>query len=1561
MPRPRPSARAFGLAALALTLLATLAGGLVPVTSSSPVAERGRPRLSSSASAVGAATVAASAETHFIRKLPLLAKDLAVDPLTQAVYASVPADAGAGGNSLVRIDPAAGTVGAPVFVGSSPGELAVTDDGQFAYVVLEGAGAVRRFDLKTQTPGPQYTLGNGFFDGPYFGLSLSLAPGSPDTFAVFRLVRAGGFSGNVAVFDAGVPRANAFGLSENDASVAFGASAARLYSYAALPRRVSKLNVGPAGVTHDASFQITSPANVDSMKFAGGLLYTASGRVIDPEAGTVVGSFPPDGLSGGYTIDAKAGRAYYVATSNQPSTLTVRAFDIKTFQPVGSVDVQGAAGAATALVRWGANGLALSTDGGQLFLIQTTLVPSDVAVPAPTPTPAATPTPTPTPTPQAFVRQLRLTTNDIAYSPASQLLYASTPSFVLPSSGVASGNSVTSIDPAAGAVLQSTFVGSEPGQLERTADGQHLYVALKGASGVRRFDIATHTAGPLLTLVNQFTDAGGADSAVDIAPVPGSPGSLAVSSLGLAVYDGDVRRAKMGAGGADSAIEFGETPARIYGTRSSSNGADLRRYAVDASGVTLEQTYSNLLESGYIVHDRGRVYVGASSSFARVFDAETGALVASLRVGDTSTPNGDRCNRSSVAVDPAAERVYYLCAGFGLSTADQFRIKVFDTRTFVPLGTLSLSGLAGDIGRLVRWGADGLAFRTSGSQLFILRSSLVAPSDPAPTPTPTPAPTPFPEVSPLPTPAPGELRQVTLTTRDLVVDPATQTIFASVPASAGAGGDSVTPIDPVAGTAGAPIGVGGDPNKLAISDDGTALYVGLDGAKAVRRVDTQTRTAGLQFALGNDPNFGWDYSAGDLSVMPGRPDTVAVSRRRPASPSHGGVAIYDNGVQRPVTTPDRVGGDYIEFSSSPSVLYGQDGSSTDYGFRTMVVAPCGVSTAKIFLGPSAGFHDFKIANGVGYGSAGRAFDPTTGVILGTFSNAGSLGVAEPKAGRYYYLSGSVLRVYDLKTYLVVGELLIPGVSPFEGISRLVRWGEHGLAFNTGTKVFLLENAALIGGTAAAQPAPAPTPATPTFSVAGSVFPANEAEGVVVEATGSFNASAAVGAGTNTYALGGIPPCASVTLTPRKANYTFTPASVTFNNPSELKATDFVATPRVVRLAEPVTAAAEGDHRALIQVFRTGDNSTPAAVDYQTEPGTASDRSDFTAASGTLRFAPKEASKTVEVLLNDDGLVEGLETFTVRLSNPDGALLRGFEATTVSIGDNDAAAPASNPLQGAEYFVRQHYHDFLNREPDAAGLAFWSGQIAACASRADAQARAACLEDRRVEISQAFFLSIEFQATGYLVHRFYAASFPAGPARPGGLPRLAEFLRDTQEVGRGVVVGQAGWPEQLESNKRAFALAWVGRPEFAALYPAGMGAGAFVDALFANAGVTPSAAEREAAVAAYGAGDAEGRAAALRSLADSRSVYNRQYNSAFVLMQYFGYLRRNPNDAPEPGLNLDGYNFWLSKLDEFSLPGEDVRDEQTAVRRVRRAEMVRAFLVSVEYQQRFGPTNFDLRL
>jgi hypothetical protein len=94
-----------------------------------------------------------------------------------------------------------------------------------------------------------------------------------------------------------------------------------------------------------------------------------------------------------------------------------------------------------------------------------------------------------------------------------------------------------------------------------------------------------------------------------------------------------------------------------------------------------------------------------------------------------------------------------------------------------------------------------------------------------------------------------------------------------------------------------------------------------------------------------------------------------------------------------------------------------------------------------------------------------------------------------------------------------------------------------------------------------------------------------------------------------------------------------------------------------------------------------------------------------------------------------------------------------------------------------------------------------------------------------------------------------------------------------------------------------------------------------------------------------------RAAALRSVAESGSVYNRQYNPAFVLMQYIGYLRRNPDDAPDN--SFSGFDFWLTKMESFSLPGEDVRNANTAQRRVQRAEMVRAFIVSDEYRKRFG--------
>ncbi|HEX7956436.1 MAG TPA: CHRD domain-containing protein, partial [Pyrinomonadaceae bacterium] len=363
---------------------------------------------------------------------------------------------------------------------------------------------------------------------------------------------------------------------------------------------------------------------------------------------------------------------------------------------------------------------------------------------------------------------------------------------------------------------------------------------------------------------------------------------------------------------------------------------------------------------------------------------------------------------------------------------------------------------------------------------------------------------------------------------------------------------------------------------------------------------------------------------------------------------------------------------------------------------------------------------------------------------------------------------------------------------------------------------------------------------------------------------------------------------------------------------------------VVQLDVTAPEIPEGAQVKTVNVIRLGDTSTPATVDYATSDGTASERSDYTTARGTLRFAAGETQKTFDVLITDDGIVEPAEGFNVTLSNPTGpVVLNTPSSVALAIVDNDSTPPGVNPIDGSQFFVRQHYHDFLNREPDAPGLAHWTNEIEQCG--ADAQ----CREVRRINVSAAFFLSIEFQETGYLVYRLYWESFARHP-------RFAEFLADTQEIGRGVVVGEADWQARLAANRQAFADAWVRRPAFAAAFD-GLSNANYVDRLYQNALVVPTADERSSLIAALDAG-AKTRARVLLDVADSAALKRQEYNRAFVLMEYFGYLRRNPDDAPDT--DFSGYTFWLAKLDSFG--GDFVR-----------AEMVRAFISSVEYRQRFG--------
>jgi len=549
----------------------------------------------------------------------------------------------------------------------------------------------------------------------------------------------------------------------------------------------------------------------------------------------------------------------------------------------------------------------------------------------------------------------------------------------------------------------------------------------------------------------------------------------------------------------------------------------------------------------------------------------------------------------------------------------------------------------------------------------------------------------------------------------------------------------------------------------------------------------------------------------------------------------------------------------------------------------------------------------------------------------------------------------------------------------------------------------------------------------------------------------------------------------------------------------LKPTTASAT-SLIQLSTDEYAIGEGGGHIDVTVTRSGDVSGSATVNYatfdQSLPDHASQKSDFEIAAGKLSFSPGETSKTFRILLVNDTFDENDEDINVVLSNPTGVGVGlGSPSTgSVVILDNDTGAPTTNVIDEAQFFVRQQYLDFLNREPDAAGLSFWTTQITDCGSDQ------ACIDRKRIDVSAAFFLSIEFRETGFLAIRTHRAAFGATGATglSVGPVLYGTFMPDTQALQRDFTFGAPGSDDQLEANKVAYFNDFVTRPEFVSKYPSTLTNAQYVDNLLASAGLTPSEvrhfvvnmtndqenppavptaaaggprpasfgtarltfndaqtemrfsssvtnidftgsqtpdeandnltvahihagaavtpatnggvvwgffgspfnddnpndqvvtpfttgvggeingkwdapegngttladqlsnlregrayvnfhttqfgggeirgnipaadAFRNAMVAGLD-GSTETRATVLRQVAELEELGLRELNRGFVLMEYFGYLRRDADTS--------GFNFWLNKLNAFN--GD-----------FRAAEMVKAFLLSGEYRQRFGP-------
>ena len=408
------------------------------------------------------------------------------------------------------------------------------------------------------------------------------------------------------------------------------------------------------------------------------------------------------------------------------------------------------------------------------------------------------------------------------------------------------------------------------------------------------------------------------------------------------------------------------------------------------------------------------------------------------------------------------------------------------------------------------------------------------------------------------------------------------------------------------------------------------------------------------------------------------------------------------------------------------------------------------------------------------------------------------------------------------------------------------------------------------------------------------------------------------------------------------SHTSEEAPINLTNAGEVTFAPRPAVSDSVQLSQATFSVSEAAGTVTINVTRSGNTSAVATVNFATTDnfgancsqvtGQAAANCDYNTAGATLQFAPGETSKSLTVSIVNDGYVEGNETFTLTLSNASGSSLGTPASTTITITDNDSST--TNPFDTNAFFVRQQYLDFLFREPDAGGFTGWLNILNNCQPNQGGLGSDPTCD--RVQVSSGFFRSTEFGERGYWSYRYYHAALARRP-------QFAEFIPDMRRLGGFLTA------DQQEAARAAFVADFMQKPEFLAIY-AGLtnsaNAAQFIAKLEEKAEVTlpattttlpgqPPQFGRQELINKMASGEFTA-AQTLRAFIEQKVVFDRFFFRAFVAMQYFGYLLRDPEDA--------GYNDWVDVLTNGrdNIPPGDFR------------HLIFGFVWSVEYRQRFGP-------
>jgi hypothetical protein len=295
------------------------------------------------------------------------------------------------------------------------------------------------------------------------------------------------------------------------------------------------------------------------------------------------------------------------------------------------------------------------------------------------------------------------------------------------------------------------------------------------------------------------------------------------------------------------------------------------------------------------------------------------------------------------------------------------------------------------------------------------------------------------------------MRGLRVVAKDLVWDATRNVFYVSIPASSPSNPNTIGVLDPVSGTFNAFVSVGNDPARLEMSPDGQYLFVALRGASEIKRLLLPSLALDLTIPVGSESGSGFPLFGWEMHVSPLSPHVLAVVRDHGLPPTD--IAIFDDAVMRPQTAGLVATGTFSSFQwDGGSRLFAADTHTTRRTVAQIGVGPTGlqVTASQVIDFPMA-LHgsETRLLNGRMYTTVGVMFDPLTFTSLGQLPvdmGSGAGMALDATLGKVFFATPWEIKYFNTANHVLGGAIPAPPWSaPVVGTTRLVRWGDNGLA------------------------------------------------------------------------------------------------------------------------------------------------------------------------------------------------------------------------------------------------------------------------------------------------------------------------------------------------------------------------------------------------------------------------------------------------------------------------------------------------------------------------------------